>query len=458
MDRRVTGSFRDPKGFVFTRDGIVFRQINNSYRDDYEHLMRSGLYADLEKRGLLVAHEEVAGGETDADRFKTIKPEQIPFVSYPYEWSFGQLKTAALRTLEIQQRALDCSMVLKDASAFNIQFARGRAVLIDTLSFERYREGLPWVAYRQFCQHFLAPLALMCCRDVRLSQLFRIYIDGLPLDLASSLLPWHSYLRFSLLTHIHLHARSQTAFAGSHRQTRTGRVSKRALLGLVDSLVGAISRLEWGAGETTEWGSYSSEESYSAAGVEDKKRLVGEYLRRLKPRVVWDFGGNVGLYSRIGSGDRELTISFDVDPLAVERNYRQTVEQREGNILPLLLDLTNPSPGIGWDNTERVGIQGRGSADTIMALAVIHHLAISNNVPLRHIASYLSRICRSLVIEFVPRSDPQVRRLLVNREDVFQDYTEAKFASAFEEFFETEDVAHILDSERVLYMMRKKST
>jgi len=198
----IPSSFRDPSGVLFVRDGSIFRQVNTIYKDNYDHLMNSGIYETLVADKLLIPHEEVDIEGVNPDlAYKIIKPELIPFISYPYEWSFSQLKDAALATLRIQKRSVDFGMSLKDCSAYNIQFRNGKPVFIDTLSFEKYHEGQPWVAYRQFCQHFLAPLALMSCRDVRLNQLLRVYIDGVPLDLASSLLPFRTRFVFSLLSH-----------------------------------------------------------------------------------------------------------------------------------------------------------------------------------------------------------------------------------------------------------------
>ena len=212
---RERGSFRDPSGFMFQREGVWYRQVNPSYQADYDRLMASGLYQELVAGGLLIPHQEVALELASTDgAYKVLQPEALQFISNPYEWSFGQLKAAALATLAAQKIAFEHGMTLKDASAYNIQFVDDRAVLIDTLSFEQYREGSVWTAYRQFCQHFLAPLALMAYTDIRLSQLLRVYIDGVPLDLAAKLLPLGSRLRLSLLMHIHLHARSQEKHAG----------------------------------------------------------------------------------------------------------------------------------------------------------------------------------------------------------------------------------------------------
>jgi len=451
----IPSSFRDPSGFLFHRDGSIFRQVNVTYKENYDHLMNSGLYESLSGAELLIPHEEVDIEGARADlAYKLIKPELIPFISYPYEWSFSQLKDAALTTLRIQKKSLDFGMSLKDCSAYNIQFRKGKPVFIDTLSFEKYREGQPWVAYRQFCQHFLAPLALMSYRDIRLNQLLRVHIDGVPLDLASSLLPFRTRLIFSLVTHIHLHARSQKHFADKTINLSGHKVSRLSFLGLIDNLESAVKKLKWRP-RGTEWADYYKDTNYSAEALEHKKKIVAEFLDKVNPKSVWDLGANVGMFSRIASDKGIDTISFDIDPAAIERNYLDCIKRGETSILPLLLDLTNPSPNVGWQNQERMSILERGPADTVLALALVHHLAISNNVPLAKIAEFLSNICNSLIIEFVPKTDSQVQRLLSTREDIFTDYTQPAFELEFGKYFTMHSSARIRDSERTLYLMQR---
>lgn len=458
MDKaeRVPGSFRDPCGFVFVRDGQVYRQVNMTYKNHYDQLMSSGLYDALVDAGLMLPHEELGleHAQTDA-AYKVLKPRQVPFVSYPYEWCFSQLKDAALATLAIQKTAFHFGMTLKDSTAYNIQFIDGKPVFIDTLSFEGYREGQLWMPYKQFCEHFLAPLALMSYIDVRLSQLFRIYIDGVPIDLASSLLPFRTRFRFSLLCHVHLLAKSQRRYADTTVNVRGRKISRMGFQGIIDSLESAVKRLKWKA-KGTEWGDYYAHTNYSDAAFEAKKALVAEFLTAAEPETVWDIGANTGEFSRIASEKGVPTLSFDIDPAAVEMNYLQTRRENETDILPLVLDLTNPSPGIGWLNKERTSLWRRGPADTVLALAVIHHLAISNNVPLGYIAECFHRMCRSLIIEFVPKSDSKVQKLLATREDVFPDYTLGGFERGFERWFKTRKAAKIEGSERTLYLMEKK--
>jgi len=455
-NRDIPSSFRDPSGFLFYRDESIYRQVNVCYKKNYNYLMNSGLYEILVNAELLIPHEEVDIKYARSNKvYKIIKPELIPFISYPYEWSFSQLKNAALTTLEIQKKSLDFGMSLKDCSVYNIQFRKGKPIFIDTLSFERYHKGQPWVAYRQFCQHFLAPLALMSYKDIRLNQLFRIYIDGIPLDLASLLLPFRTHFRFSLLSHIHFHAKSQKHFADKLVNINSHKIGRLSFLGVVDNLESTIKKLNWKA-KGTEWADYYKKTNYSLDAFRSKKQIVAEFLDKLNPKSVWDLGANIGVFSRIASDKGVETISFDNDPISVETNYLECIKKGETNILPLLLDLTNPSPGIGWQNRERISLIGRGPADTVFALALIHHLVISNNLPFNKIADFFNRICKSLIIEFVPKSDSQVQRLLSTREDIFPDYTQRVFEGEFKKYFTIQNAVKIKDSKRTLYLMQRK--
>lgn len=452
---QLAASFRDPSGFLFTREGLLLRQVNRSYADEYTRLHESGLYDKLVKAGLLIPHVESDQSPAQAESaFKVIQPERVAFISYPYEWSFSQLKDAALATLSIQKRALKADMSLKDASAYNIQFVRGKATLIDTLSFGLYKEGQPWDAYRQFCQHFLAPLALMARVDVRLNQLLRIYIDGVPLDLASRLLPFSTRLDFGLLTHIHIHAGAQTRYADADvkREAPKGQMTRNAFLGLIESLEGTVRKLEWKPAGT-EWGNYYDITNYTDAAFEHKKQLVGEWAARVQPALAWDLGANNGVFSRQAAASGAYTVAFDVDPAAVEQNYRQIKAGKEQALLPLVLDLTNPSPALGWANRERDSFTQRGPADLILALAVIHHLAISNNVPLPQLADFFAEAGKRLIIEFVPKSDSQVKKLLATRLDIFPTYTLEGFEAAFAPRFRILEKINLRESERTLYFL-----
>ena len=461
MSREVLGaSFRDPGGFVFLYEGELYRQVNSASAADYDALMSRGLYASLVAQGLLIPHEEVSPpAPVDEAHVRTLHPERVDFISYPYEWCFSQLRDAALVTLRIQREALECGMTLKDASAYNIQFQAGRPLLIDTLSFSVHEDGQPWAGYRQFCQHFLAPLALMSYRDVRLSQLLRVHIDGIPLDLAASLLSRRAWLRPTLLLNLLFHARSQKKHEGSGeeagRRVSSAQISRSALINLVRSLEAGVNKLSWEPGGS-EWADYDASGSYEDSALVEKKEKVSEFLRRLGPAQVWDLGANTGVFSRIACEQGAHTVAFDVDPGAVERNYRKVKEGGETTLLPLCLDLVNPSPGIGWANRERSLISERGRPDAILALALVHHLVISNNVPLDRVFSLMAELTDGLIIEFVPKSDERVRTLLATRPDIFPNYTREGFESALSVLWSSVAVAELGGSGRVLYCLKRR--
>jgi hypothetical protein len=441
-DTRIGSSFRDPSGFLFTRDGVLLRQVQERYCAHYELLKSSGLYDKLVREGLLVPHEERPLSEAArAGAAFVLKPERIPFISLPYEWCFAQRKAAALTTLKIQEMALAHGMTLKDATAFNIQFRGVEPVLIDTLSFETYVEGAPWVAYRQFCQHFLAPLALQARIDVRLGGLLRQHLDGIPLDLASKLLGGASWLSPALAMHVHLHAKSIAGHAAtedassgtgkSSEKSRAARVSKRGLEGIVSHLKSAVEGLEWRP-PGTEWGLYENTHNYDEGGKKSKQQLVAQFVQRAEAYTVLDLGANAGEYARVArDAGATLVVAADGDPVAVERGYRRLVSGREHRVHPLLVDLTNPGGAQGWDHREWPALADRGPFDVVMSLALVHHLAIGNNVPLPGVAAMLARLGKSVIIEWVPKTDPQVQRLLSAREDIFDKYDEEELVVAF---------------------------
>ncbi|MBN2168771.1 MAG: SAM-dependent methyltransferase, partial [Actinobacteria bacterium] len=385
-----------------------------------------------------------------------IEPEVVPFISYPYEWCFSQLKDAALTTLAIQKTALSKDMSLKDASAYNIQFKDGKAVLIDTLSFEKYEEGKPWIAYSQFCRHFLAPLQLMAYKDIRLGLLLRNYVDGIPLDLASSLLPSGTRFSSGPLLHLHMHARSEKKYEDkdiSHENIKG--LSRKQLLALMESLESSVRKLKWKPGDT-EWAEYYDETNYSDEAFEHKKKIVAGFIDKSGSWNIWDIGGNDGVFSRVAVSGGASVVCMDVDPACVENNYMKCVEESEEKILPLLIDLFNPSPALGWEAGERFSIFERGPVQTALALALIHHLRISNNVPMPKIASFFAGLCETLIIEFVPKSDSQVQRLLVTREDIFDDYNLDDFKTEFSKLFDIEDKEEVKASDRTVFLMRRK--
>jgi hypothetical protein len=458
---RDAGSFRDPSGFIFWQDGQPYRQIQRAFAAEWDAFEASPLKDRLIERGRLIPYETVPVERAQGpDAHAVIRPERIEFISYPYEWTFGELRDAALLTLDAQLEAMAGGWQLKDASAYNVQFRDAKPILIDSLSFEPLEEGAPWVAYRQFCEHFLAPLALIARRDVRLASLLRADPDGIPLDLASNLLPWRTRLDFGLLSHIHLHARAQRRYAGNESDddvdaARGARISRQRLEGLIKNLRGTVERLRWEPAGT-EWSDYADHTSYGDAATADKARLVAAFSAEAEGSRLWDLGANTGRYSRIAADAGKRVVAFDIDPAAAERNYRQLRGEGRTDILPLILDVANPSPGIGWAGRERRSLLDRADPDIVLALALVHHVAISRNVPLPMVLGLFADLAPWAIVEFVPKEDRMVRRLLATRRDVFPDYTLDGFRTAAKERFDVVREAPIEDSVRVLFLLRRR--
>ncbi|MCX7835747.1 MAG: SAM-dependent methyltransferase [bacterium] len=450
-------SFRDPSGYIVQYRNHLYRKVRKCYQPHYDHLMSSGLYNRLVQENLLISHEEVELAELyEPEDYKILQPFRVPFITYPYGWCFSQYKDAALTTLKIQELAIEYGMSLKDASAYNIQFYLGKPIFIDTLSFELFQVEKPWVAYRQFCQHFLSPLLLISKVDLRLGGLNRLFIDGIPIDLAQKLLPFSTKLRPSVYLHIQMHAKYQNKYADATdiQRAKQIRLTKNSHLGLVSNLRNVISHLRLPK-EFTEWGDYYHHTNYTDRAIQFKYNYLERFSQQSIVESVCDFGANNGYFSRIFSKRGILTIALDIDPLAIESCYLSSKDSKE-NLYPMIIDLTNPDPSIGWHCEERQSIFERLHMDLGLALALIHHLTISNNIPFEKTAKMFSDACKQLIIEFVPKSDSKVKKLLATREDIFPHYDQNHFEQVYSNHFEILEKTAIPESERFLYWMRKK--
>jgi hypothetical protein len=444
-------SFRDPVGFLYNRGNRLLRQVNGEYAGDLEHLRSSGLLAESAAAGLTLHQEEVPLADRFDDRACAVfEPTRLAFVSYPYEWCPGQLRDAGLATIALQRRALARGMTLKDATAYNVQFHQGRPVHIDMLSFERSRAGRPWVAYRQFCQHFLAPLALARYRDPRLLRLLTVHLEGIPLDVASRLLPARTWLRPSLFVHIHAHAIVSSRVAEGAGDS-SARVRGTALVALADSLERCVRSLAWRPPAGV-WRDYTSDRSYSETALRSKRSSVEKWLARRDYRSVLDVGANVGEFSRLAAGAAERVLSVDADYASVETLYRSLDTPSRARIQPLVADLANPSPALGWNGSEREPLLDRLRSDVVLALALVHHLVLAAGAPVEAVVSLLARLGREAVVEYVPMDDPQARRLLRNR-DRCHAYDRSRFEAALRTRYSIAEVAPVAESSRVLYRL-----
>jgi ribosomal protein L11 methylase PrmA len=456
---RVPGSFRDPCGGVYVQNGQLFRTVNASYARHYEHLHHSGLLKELWEKGWMIPFTEESVPRV-ATAWKTLQVPRISFISYPYEWSFSQLRAAALLTLDIQAAALNKGMTLKDASAYNVQFEGTTALFIDCLSLEMLEEGAPWIAYAQFCRHFLAPLVLTARVHLGIPLMLSEHIDGIPLDMASAMLPLYTQFSPGIQLHIHMHARMQRSHGDgrvSANKTRKATVTRSTLLRLVESLRALVEGLNLPSVKT-DWGDYYTDTNYSPDAFEAKRRQVSSFLDGLAPTSMLDVGANRGTFSRLRIGSTGLVIAADMDPLAVERHYNDLVLNKTEGILPLVIDLANPSPSLGWHNQERSSFLERCNVDVVLALALIHHLSIRNNIPLEMSARLFSKLGRHLILEFVPKEDSQVQRLLATRRDIFRDYTLEALMTAFAPHFTCVEQRAIPGSARTLLRFDRKAS
>ncbi len=452
---REAASFRDPSGYVFYDGDNVFRTITPNYREVYEHFVSSGLKESLLQSNWLIPFTEVDNKWGIEPVYKILQPLKVDPLTYPYEWCFSQLKDAALLTLGIQKRALSCDMSLKDASAFNVQYVNNRPVFIDITSFEKYVNGSPWKAYKQFCQHFLCPLFLMVYRSPDFGHLQKYFIDGISVNFTSEMLPVRTWFKVSALTHIHWHARAQKQYQDINNDVRHLSLSKEKQIVLIDSLITTISSLRLKKHKTA-WSHYYKETNYNDEAMCSKKKLVEEFTEKLILRKVVDFGANLGAFSRLFSCKKIMTIAADIDPYVVEANYNYAKDEKDAYLLPLVADICNLSPALGWNNTERKPLSERLQADLSLALALIHHLFISHNLTFLQIASFFAAHSRYLLIEFVPLTDKQVQRLIRNRSDSFEAYNEIFFEEAFQKEFTILKKEKISGSERTLYLFEKK--
>lgn len=453
----IASSYRDPSGFIFEDGGKFYRYIAPPYFDDYTMLMESGLYKALSEANRLVKHEEIKDsgrfGQMPDPRGKIILPEQIPFISYPYEWSFDMWRDAAIVTLKIASASLEKAMMLKDATPYNIQFFKGRPVFIDTLSFEEYKEGSPWIAYRQFCECFLGPLLLMHYGHRDAAKLFLSYPDGIPLDMIRSLLPKKAKWNIHVYLNIFVQAKIAAGQKGSGEQHKPLVKSKLELL--LKGLTGFIEKLK-PRSSASEWDNYYAETILGKEYLESKTAIIKKLTDDLSFRTMIDLGANDGFFSLLLKDRAELIIATDGDSNCINALYREIRKQKIKNILPLVSMLNNPSPATGWANAERESLTQRLQGDLVLALALVHHLAISANLPLARIAKRFADMCTLLIIEFVPRTDEKVQLLLKDRRDDFPGYDEGHFKAAFDEYFNVVKEEKAGSSGRIIFLMKKK--
>ena len=446
-------SFRDPSGFVFRSDGLYYRQVNQQYAGHYDLLMQSGLYQALTEKRLLIPHVEIPPGSAQGpDCYKTLLPEQLPAISYAYEWCFDQLKDAALLTLRVMKIAVEYGMILKDATPFNIQFVKGKPIFIDTLSFEKHDTTQPWIAYRQFCECFLFPLYLEHYLKTDIQKLMAVYLEGIPVDVTARLLPMKSSLNMGVWLHVYLQNNVKEDKPG---QTKAGGFDLKKQNHLTEHLQGIITKFSVRDSAPSVWSNYYRETILSKNYLEEKEKVFRLFTEQISCECALDAGANDGYFSRILAETKPFVMAIDFDAQCINNLYRSNKKSNIHNILPLCIDLTNPSPAVGFANKERPAFLQRVKPDLVTALALVHHLVLGKNIPLADVAAFLHRLtARDLVIEFVPLSDPKAQEL-VKSKNSYHHYDQESFENAFTSLFQITSQQTIPGTGRILYAMKK---
>lgn len=451
---RHPSSFKDPSGFVFESGGTIYRQVNQYYAAQYRQLIDSGLYKQLVSHQRLIAHEELAENMTNTPEwYITLQPEPVQYITYPYEWCFEQLQDAALLTLTVLKTSLQHGMILKDATPYNIQFHKGRPVFIDTLSFDTYDPKQPWIAYRQFCQCFLFPLYMEHYLKTDIQRILSTYIDGIPVDFVAKLLPLKSRLSLGVWLHVYLQHTASTSTRGNKQ---TAGFSKKKLLDVISHLTNIITNFPNNKTYTTTWSNYYEDTILSKEYLAGKEKIVRAFIQNSTARSVLDLGANDGYFSRLFASHPMQVIATDADNRCISRLYQEVKKNNIENILPLILDIANPSPAIGFHNQERAAFHDRIKTDLVAALALVHHLVIGKNISLPVLADYFNSIAPELIIEFVPKEDEKVQHMLKTRPDTFPDYTISVFENLFLQYFEVISKKEVPGTHRILYHMKRK--
>jgi predicted nicotinamide N-methyase len=451
--KKHPASYRDPSGFVFERDGIYYRQVNKLYAADYEWLIKSGLYDLLVKEKKLLPHIEVEENLTGEENwYRTLLPEQLHFISYPYEWCFSQWKDAALLTLELVQKALEHDMILKDATPFNIQFVNGAPLLIDSLSFEKYDETMPWIAYHQFAECFIAPLLLARYQSADTLKMFQLYPDGIPLRFVSKLLPFKSL--FNLNVWLHIRLPNMLSAAGDNKQKKSPVFSRQKMKHLISNLYSFVQSLSLPR-VRTQWNNYYDETILSGEYASAKKKIIEDWLHELPGKTVLDIGTNTGLFAHSAASAGKYTIAIDADIACIDKLYYDCRKKKINNLTPLCSDIVNPAPGIGWQNEERTTFLERARPDIIMALALVHHLVIGRDVSFDQMSDMFSSLTPWLIVEFVPLLDPRTQLLVVKKTKNFDWYTESLFLEVFQQRFKMVEKSVVKGTARTLFLMQR---
>ncbi len=423
------GSFRDRSGRVFYRDGGVYRTLDEQAACEWRHAEQTHFVRAFMQQGRIIrtqcATERPPEEDCSAWRM-VLEHQRVPFVSYPYEWSFSMLRDAARLHLDLLQAALDENSILKDATPFNVQFVNANPVFIDIPSIVRLNPGDVWPGYRQFCQLLLYPLMLQSYRGIDFQPALRGRLDGIEPETMLRHLSLRDRVRRGVFSHVYLHARLQQRFGQSAGDTRSQLKSHGFGTELIRANIRAlrciVEGMSW-RNKASRWSEYNSVCPHVQVDAAAKETFVRDVASARHWSLAWDLGCNTGRYARIVAEHADCVVAMDGDHRTIETLYLALQREQTGRILPLIVDLADPSPGRGWRGRERLDLVARGRPQLTLCLAVLHHLVIGRNLPLTDVIDWLAELGTEVVLEFVSRNDAQVQALLRNRPDQHADYT-----------------------------------
>jgi SAM-dependent methyltransferase len=458
----VSGSFRDRDGRVYREQDRIFRGLSSTALENYQKLEKTVFYQALTESGktigtrLLPEEENPLPAAIRSQWAGFLEHATVPVISYPYEWSFGMLRSAALLQLDLVEQAISNGFALKDATPYNIQFIDRKPVFIDIPSFEPMQEGQPWTGYRQFCEMFLFPLLMQSYKDTDFQPFMRGSIDGIGVQAASALFGFRDRFRKGVLSHVWLQAKLDRRYGGSTANVRSDLKSagfnRELILVNVRKMKKLVQRMEWEA-SGSEWGDYAEFHNYSEHDHQLKEDFVRGAVEIARPGTVWDIGCNTGQFSMVAAPLCRQVVAMDIDHVAVERLFNNP--EMPANVLPLLQNVSDPSPNWGWKNAERTDLQSRSKPDLVLCLALIHHVVITANIPLAEFIEWLARLTDNLVIEYVSKKDEKVETLLRNKDDKYRDYSKDSLLASLEKHFAIERRLDLNNGERTLFFCIK---
>ena len=458
------GSFRDRTARVFYSNGSVCRGMSAPALEEWQSVATTSFFKQALETGRVVATEVVdpaAAREMDPSRewAAVLRHQTIPFVSYPYEWCFGMLRHAALLQLELLEAALAEGIALKDATPFNVQWIGPRPIFIDVASFVRWTEGQSWTGYRQFCRMFLYPLFLQAYKGVPFHPWLRGRLDGISAEECWRMTSWRDVFRPGMLSHVAAQSRLERGYANTARDIRRelhrAGFDRRLISTNLAGLKKLVGGLAWAPRESA-WSDYVRSNSYNHNESMDKERFVETVLASSQQRLVWDLGCNTGRFAKLAAKYAAYVVAIDSDHESIERLYDELRHEAVGNVLPLVMDVSDPSPGLGWRGAERRPLLQRGRPDVVLCLALIHHLAISSNVPIADLVDWFAEIGARLIIEFPTPEDAMVKRLLLNKDSPYADYCVEYFEKALGVRFDIRKRLPLSSGTRILYYATPK--